>query len=130
MMVHDSKSGETKAIDYREMAPASASRDTIPLLEAKRASCLGKGCHGLYPVHTSKYGEWIAVRLFRHSANGCRYPGVLIGNGLPLADPERRKSCHRGSSDCSSEAVRDESTPVAAWRRTDDLTLSSTMRDS
>ncbi|MEM5474390.1 gamma-glutamyltransferase [Hoeflea sp. AS60] len=27
MMVHDAKTGETKAIDYREMAPASATRD-------------------------------------------------------------------------------------------------------
>jgi len=27
MMVHDAESGETKAIDYREMAPASATRD-------------------------------------------------------------------------------------------------------
>ncbi|WP_417426848.1 gamma-glutamyltransferase [Hoeflea sp.] len=27
MIVHDAKSGETKAIDYREMAPASATRD-------------------------------------------------------------------------------------------------------
>ncbi|MEM5495303.1 gamma-glutamyltransferase [Hoeflea sp. AS16] len=27
MMVHDAKSGETRAIDYREMAPASATRD-------------------------------------------------------------------------------------------------------
>jgi len=27
MMVHDAKTGKTKAIDYREMAPASASRD-------------------------------------------------------------------------------------------------------
>ncbi|OCW58644.1 gamma-glutamyltranspeptidase [Hoeflea olei] len=27
MLVHDAKSGETKAIDYREMAPASATRD-------------------------------------------------------------------------------------------------------
>lgn len=27
MIVHDAKTGETKAIDYREMAPAFAERD-------------------------------------------------------------------------------------------------------
>lgn len=30
MLVHDAESGETKAIDYREMAPLTADRDMVP----------------------------------------------------------------------------------------------------
>lgn len=29
-LVHDAESGETKAIDYREMAPLTADRDMVP----------------------------------------------------------------------------------------------------
>lgn len=46
MMVHDAKSGETKAIDYREMAPASATRDMYLDDEGNADSNLSR-FHGL-----------------------------------------------------------------------------------
>ena len=46
MMVHDAKSGETKAIDYREMAPASATRDMYLDAEGNADSKLSR-FHGL-----------------------------------------------------------------------------------
>ncbi|WP_339759815.1 gamma-glutamyltransferase [uncultured Hoeflea sp.] len=46
MMVHDAKSGETRAIDYREMAPASATRDMYLDAEGNADSTLSR-FHGL-----------------------------------------------------------------------------------
>lgn len=46
MLVHDAKSGETKAIDYREMAPASATRDMYLDAEGNADSNLSR-YHGL-----------------------------------------------------------------------------------
>jgi len=46
MMVHDAESGETKAIDYREMAPASATRDMYLDAEGNADSTLSR-FHGL-----------------------------------------------------------------------------------
>jgi gamma-glutamyltranspeptidase/glutathione hydrolase len=46
MMVHDAESGETRAIDYREMAPASATRDMYIDAEGKADSTLSR-FHGL-----------------------------------------------------------------------------------
>ncbi|KGF70612.1 gamma-glutamyltranspeptidase [Hoeflea sp. BAL378] len=46
MLVHDAKSGETKAIDYREMAPASATRDMYLDAEGNADSTLSR-YHGL-----------------------------------------------------------------------------------
>ncbi|MGJ8573080.1 MAG: gamma-glutamyltransferase [Hoeflea sp.] len=46
MMVHDAKSGETKAIDYREMAPASATRDMYLDADGNADSNLSR-FHGL-----------------------------------------------------------------------------------
>ncbi|WP_417413486.1 gamma-glutamyltransferase [Hoeflea sp.] len=46
MMVHDAKSGETRAIDYREMAPASATRDMYLDAEGNADSNLSR-FHGL-----------------------------------------------------------------------------------
>ena len=46
MIVHDAETGETKAIDYREMAPMNADRDMF-LDEAGEADCdggAGNGC--------------------------------------------------------------------------------------
>ena len=46
MLVHDAKSGETKAIDYREMAPASATRDMYLDADGNADSNLSR-YHGL-----------------------------------------------------------------------------------
>mgnify|MGYP000468753400 CR=1 FL=1 len=46
MLVHDAKSGKTKAIDYREMAPASATRDMYLDAEGNADSNLSR-FHGL-----------------------------------------------------------------------------------
>jgi gamma-glutamyltranspeptidase/glutathione hydrolase len=46
MMVHDAKLGETRAIDYREMAPASATRDMYLDAEGNADSNLSR-FHGL-----------------------------------------------------------------------------------
>ena len=46
MLVHDAESGETKAIDYREMAPASATRDMYLDAEGNADSTLSR-YHGL-----------------------------------------------------------------------------------
>tara|TARA_R110002050_G_scaffold55954_14_gene126082 strand:- start:10460 stop:12190 length:1731 start_codon:yes stop_codon:yes gene_type:complete len=46
MLVHDAKSGETKAIDYREMAPASATRDMYLDADGNADSKLSR-FHGL-----------------------------------------------------------------------------------
>lgn len=46
MMVHDAASGETRAIDYREMAPASATRDMYLDAEGNADSQLSR-FHGL-----------------------------------------------------------------------------------
>lgn len=46
MMVHDAESGETRAIDYREMAPASATRDMYLDAEGNADSKLSR-FHGL-----------------------------------------------------------------------------------
>ena len=46
MMVHDAKSGETRAIDYREMAPASATRDMYLDADGNADSNLSR-FHGL-----------------------------------------------------------------------------------
>jgi gamma-glutamyltranspeptidase/glutathione hydrolase len=46
MMVHDAASGETKAIDYREMAPASATRDMYLDADGNADSNLSR-FHGL-----------------------------------------------------------------------------------
>jgi len=46
MLVHDAKSGETRAIDYREMAPASATRDMYLDADGNADSNLSR-FHGL-----------------------------------------------------------------------------------
>ncbi|MDP3527640.1 MAG: gamma-glutamyltransferase, partial [Hoeflea sp.] len=46
MLVHDARSGETKAIDYREMAPASATRDMYLDADGNADSNLSR-FHGL-----------------------------------------------------------------------------------
>ena len=46
MMVHDAKTGETRAIDYREMAPASATRDMYLDADGNADSTLSR-FHGL-----------------------------------------------------------------------------------
>ena len=46
MLVHDAKSGETKAIDYREMAPSSATRDMYLDAQGNADSNLSR-FHGL-----------------------------------------------------------------------------------
>jgi gamma-glutamyltranspeptidase/glutathione hydrolase len=46
MMVHDAETGETRAIDYREMAPASATRDMYLDADGNADSTLSR-FHGL-----------------------------------------------------------------------------------
>lgn len=109
MLIHDAESGETVAIDYREMAPLRATRDMYlddngdvdP--QRSRFSHLAAGVPGtvagLYMAH-EKYGKLPWRRLLQPAIRQAR-DGIVVSYTLSQLLKSRRERMCRNEASCS-----------------------------